>query len=201
MIVRISVGRKRRDTMFDISLPAFTLMLEIVLGLSSPTYMEGYSYPVIDIEGEFYCLAINAYHESRGESFDEKISTSQVVLNRVASLRYPDTICDVITQGPIRESWKTKKDPALDPDDRIYYPTRNRCQFSWYCDGRSDSVNNLDGWEDSVIAAYVVYMGFGEDRVDGATHYYAHDKSYPNWSKNMVVTAKLDGHTYLRREK
>ena len=187
--------------MFDISLPAFTLMIQIVLGMSSPTYMEGYLYPAVDIEGEFYCLAINAYHEARGESFDEKIATSQVVLNRVASLRYPDLICDVITQGPIRESWKTKKDPALGPDDRIYYPTRNRCQFSWYCDGRSDSVNNLDGWEDSVIAAYIVYMGFGEDRVDGATHYYAHDKGHPNWSKNMLVTAKLDGHTYMRKEK
>ena len=52
-----------------------------------------------------------------------------------------------------------------------------------------------------MIAAYIVYMGFGEDRVDGATHYYAHDKGHPNWSKNMIVTVRLDGHTYLRKEK
>jgi len=184
--------------MFDISLPAFSLMMQIVLGMSSPMHTEGYSYRAVDIEGEFYCLAVNAYHEAKGESFDEKIATSQVVINRVASLRYPDTICEVITQGPIRESWKTKKDPTLDPHKRIYYPARNRCQFSWYCDGRSDDVNNLDGWEDSVIAAYVVYMGFGEDRVDGATHYYAHEKINPNWAKDMLVTARLDGHTYLK---
>ncbi len=187
--------------MFDISLPAFTLMVEIILGMTSPTYTDGYLYPAVDVQDEFYCLAVNAYHEARGESFDEKIATSQVVLNRVASFRYPNTICEVITQGPTRESWKTKKDPTLDPDDRIYYPMRHRCQFSWYCDGRSDSINNLDGWEDSVIAAYVVYMGFGEDRVDGATHYYAHDKIDPAWAKNMAVTEKLNGHTYLRSEK
>ena len=187
--------------MFDISLPALSLMLEIIVGISFPLDTGWHLYPTVDIEGELYCLAVNAYHETRGESFDEKIATSQVVLNRVASPRYPDSICNVITQGPIRESWKTKKDPTLGSHDRIYYPTRNRCQFSWYCDGRSDSVNNLDGWEDSVLAAYIVYMGFGEDRVDGATHYYAHDKSHPNWSKNMIVTAKLDGHTYLRKEK
>ena len=99
---------------------------------------------------------------------------------------------------PIKESWKTRKDPTLEQDDRVYYPTRNRCQFSWYCDGRSDDVNNLDGWEDSVIAAYIVYMGFGEDMVNGATHYYAHKKVNPNWAATMVVTAKLDGHTYLK---
>ena len=184
--------------MFDISLPAFSLMLQIVLGMSYPIDTKGYLYPALDIEGEFYCLAVNAYHEAKGESFDEKMATSQVVLNRVASPHYPDTICDVITQGPIRESWKTKKDPTLASHERVYYPIRNRCQFSWYCDGRSDDVNNLDGWEDSVLAAYIVYMGFGEDRVDGATHYYAHEKVNPSWAKTMVVTAKMDGHTYLK---
>ena len=62
-------------------------------------------------------------------------------------------------------------------------------------------MNSLAGWEDSVIAAYVVYMGFGEDRGDGATHFYAHDKINPAWAKNMAVTEKLNGHTYLRSEK
>ena len=184
--------------MFDISLPAFSLMLQILSGIAYPMEPEGYAYSAVDVEGEFYCLAVNAYHEARGESFDEKIATSQVVINRAFSVRYPDTICEVITQGPIRESWKTKKDPTLEAHERKYYPVRNRCQFSWYCDGRSDSINNLDGWEDSVIAAYIVYMGFGEDRVDGATHYYAHKKANPSWAKNMVVTAKMDGHTYLK---
>tara|TARA_R110000822_G_scaffold154016_4_gene293461 strand:+ start:392 stop:946 length:555 start_codon:yes stop_codon:yes gene_type:complete len=184
--------------MFDISLPAFSVMLQVLLGMAGPIDTGEYLYPAVDIHGEFYCLAVNAYHEARGASFDEKIATSQVVMNRVDSKRYPHTICEVITEGPIKESWKTRKDPTLEQEDRVYYPTRNRCQFSWYCDGRSDDVNNLDGWEDSVIAAYIVYMGFGEDMVNGATHYYAHKKVNPNWAATMVVTAKLDGHTYLK---
>ena len=185
--------------MFDISLPAFSVMVQVLLGMTAPIDTGEYLYPAVDIHGEFYCLAVNAYHEARGESFDEKIATSQVVMNRVDSTRYPHTICEVITQGPIKESWKPRKDPTLDQHERIYYPARNRCQFSWYCDGRSDDVNNLDGWEDSVIAAYIVYMGFGEDKVNGATHYYAHEKTNPNWAGQMVVTAKMDGHTYLKK--
>ena len=184
--------------MFDISLPALALMAEVILGMSSPMYTEDYMYSNLVVEEEVHCLALNAYHEARGETFDEKLATSQVVMNRVLSTRYPNTVCGVITQGPIRESWKTKKNKALDQQDRVYYPIRNRCQFSWYCDGRSDNVSNLDGWEDSVIAAHIVYTGYGEDIVHGATHYYAHEKVTPTWAGSMAVTTKLDGHTYLR---
>jgi hypothetical protein len=49
-----------------------------------------------------------------------------------------------------------------------------------------------------VIAAFLVYTGFGEDIVNGATHYYAHDKVNPSWSESMTVTVKLKGHTYLK---
>ena len=148
---------------------------------------------------ELYCLSLNSYWEARGESLDEKLAVAQVVINRLESDDYPDSICDVITEGPIRESWKTKQLPDLDTKDRVFYPVRNRCQFSWYCDGRSDEIRNMNGWEDSVIAALLAYVEYGEARVDGATHYYAHEKiNRPSWAKNMTVTAVLDGHTYLR---
>jgi len=184
--------------MLDISLPALTVLVQIVTGLVvvNPLHI---SDPV-EIHEELYCLAINSYHEARGESFDDKMATAQVVMNRVDSMKYPDDVCKVVTAGPVRESWKTRQHPDLDKEDRVYYPIRHRCQFSWYCDGRSDAIQNLDGWEDSVIAAFLVYTGFGEDIVDGATHYYAHDKVNPSWARSMVVTVKLNGHTYLRED-
>jgi|TARA_R100000315_G_C5228976_1_gene139914 spore germination cell wall hydrolase CwlJ-like protein len=184
--------------MLDISLNALTALTQIVMGLVVVNPM--HTGDPIDLHEELYCLAINSYHEARGASFDDKIATAQVVMNRVASMKYPEDVCEVITEGPVRESWKTKQYPDLDYGDRVFYPVKHRCQFSWYCDGRSDAVYNLDGWEDSVIAAFLVYTGFGEDIVDGATHYYAHDKVNPSWAKSMTVTVKLKGHTYLRED-
>ncbi len=182
--------------MLDMPVSVVSILLNIIIGLvTSPTLMHTAS---IQEHKQLYCLAANSYWESRGESLDDKIATAQVVMNRVDSRKYPDDICSVITQGPKRESWKTKQDPTLSNAERKYYPIRNRCQFSWYCDGRSDMITNLDGWEDSVIAAYLVYIGYGEDKVDGATHYYAHKKVTPRWASSMLVTAKLTGHTYLK---
>ena len=176
--------------MLDVSLPALSMLMQIVTGLVAVN-------PVGSHE-ELYCLAINSYHEARGETFDDKLATAQVVMNRVDSPKFPDDVCKVITDGPIRESWKTRQHRDLDSLERVYYPARHKCQFSWYCDGRSDAMYNLDGWEDSVIAAFLVYTGFGEDIVSGATHYYAHDRVSPSWAERMEVTVKLSGHTYLK---
>jgi len=180
--------------MLEVSLVTISVLINIVTGLTNleeDYYLEDYN--------EIYCLAINAYHEARGEGFDDKLATTQVVMNRVDSFDYPETACDVVTQGPIVESWKTRKDPTLTEMEREYYPKRNRCQFSWFCDGRSDLIYDMeDGFEDSVIAAYLTHSGWGEDIVNGATHYYAHDKVTPSWAKDMRVTIKLNGHTYLK---
>ena len=178
--------------MLEISMSALALLLNIVAGLAATSSL---------VEQEdLYCLALNSYWEARGEKFDDKLATAQVVMNRVASSSYPNNACSVVTEGPTRESWKTRQFPDLEPEKRVYYPTRNRCQFSWYCDGRSDNISSdTDGWEDSVIAAYLVYAGLGEDKVNGATHYYAHDRVTPSWASSMVATAKLGGHTYLKK--
>ena len=64
------------------------------------------------------CMALNIYHEARGEPIEGKIAVGHVVLNRAASRRFPGQICAVVKQGG---------------ENRRY-----RCQFSWWCDGRSD---------------------------------------------------------------
>ena len=132
------------------------------------------------------CLSLNIYYEARNQPLRGQMAVAEVVLNCVADDRFPDTICEVVMEGPTY-SWK--------PD----FPVRHRCQFSWYCDGKSDVVYNLTGWEDAVIAAYLAYNGYGEDRVDGALYYYAHKRiAMPKWAKDMTVTAVLEGHTYLK---
>ena len=58
---------------------------------------------------EEYCMALNIYYEARGSNFADQMAVADVVLNRVQDTRYPNTICEVVKQGPVRESWKTKQ--------------------------------------------------------------------------------------------
>ena len=69
------------------------------------------------------CVAVAIYFEARGEPVEGQIAVAQVIRNRIEDPRYPDNACDVVKQG--------------------YYwngnPIRNMCQFSFYCDGKSDN--------------------------------------------------------------
>ena len=62
---------------------------------------------------ELYCLAQNIYFEAKSEPLAGQYAVADVVLNRVQDTRYPNTICEVVKEGPIKESWKTKQDPNL----------------------------------------------------------------------------------------
>ena len=66
-----------------------------------------------------YCLALNMYFEARGSSVADMAGVSDVVLNRVKDTRYPNTICEVVKQAKLKESWKTKKDQDLDDQLRV----------------------------------------------------------------------------------
>jgi len=87
------------------------------------------------VRRELDCLARNIYWEARSEPVEGMIAVAQVTLNRVAHNSFPDDICDVVYQGPTRASWKDKS---------VYYPVKHRCQFSWYCDGKSDRISSVN---------------------------------------------------------
>ena len=53
------------------------------------------------------CLALNIYHEARNQEVDGMYAVADVVMNRVEDYRYPSSVCGVVKQGPVRESWKT----------------------------------------------------------------------------------------------
>ena len=183
--------------MIEVSLPALTFLTQIVMGMVVLNPIA--NGDPVDFHEELYCLSLNAYHEARGVGMNEMLAVSQVVMNRVESAPQETTVCEVITEGPKRESWRTRKNKKLANHKRVYYPVRNKCQFSWYCDGKSDAVRGMKGGEDAVLAAYLVYHGYGEDRVYGAKYYYAHASiRKPVWAKSMKVTAVLRGHTYLK---
>ena len=85
------------------------------------------------LETAFICLALNTYHEAKNQSMIGQIAVAEVVMNRVQDKRFPNSVCEVVKQGPTRPSWE---------DPKKEYPIKHRCQFSWYCAGKSDVPKN-----------------------------------------------------------
>lgn len=146
---------------------------------------------LIEMGDDEYCLALNIYHEARSENLAGKFAVSDVVLNRVRDARWPDTICEVVYQGPTKPSWK-------DPTKQI--PVRNQCQFSWYCDGLGDAPNDLDAWfEARLIAFQILEKNVFRGITEGATHYHA---TYvkPNWRLRFYQVGRIGSHIFYRAE-
>ena len=143
-------------------------------------------------DGSIECLALNMYHEARGQGSAGLLAVSSVVLNRVNDKRFPNTICEVIEQGPTRESWKKNGE---------FYPIRHKCQFSWWCDGRSDIPKDINTYTKLLtIARSMVYndMAF-IDITDGALFYHAHYVK-PAWAKVKRRTTRIGDHIFYRWE-
>lgn len=129
-----------------------------------------------------YCIALNVYYEARADNLAGKYAVADVVLNRVADTRFEDTACKVIREGIMYESWSTAQHEDLKPEERVYFPKRDRCQFSWFCDGKADEPTQLAAWRESQIIAYnIVQFGTFRGITEGSTHYHATYVA-PDWS-------------------
>lgn len=124
---------------------------------------------------DVHCLAQNIYHEARGEPMVGKVAVAHVVLNRAADRRWPRQICSVIKQGG--------------------YKKRHRCQFSWWCDGRSDKPQDKAAWKESLHVAKMIKTGVVSDPTNGALWYHAISVS-PSWSKKLDRYARIGQHIF-----
>lgn len=167
-------------------LMAFAIFTSSAMAADAEVSKELYSketYP------EAYCLALNMYHEARSSNRADRIAVSDVVLNRVESRHYPDTICEVVYQAKVRPSWK---------DPSVMIPVRNMCQFSWYCDGRDDTPEDQDAWIDAQQIAYmIVELGQWRGLSEGSTHYHATYVS-PRWANDMQLVGRIGEHIFYR---
>jgi spore germination cell wall hydrolase CwlJ-like protein len=137
------------------------------------------------INSEINCLAMTIYHEARGSSFNDKISVADVVMNRVGNKNYPDTVCGVVKQA--------KKDKSGNI-------VKNQCQFSWYCDGKTDQPRDARPWtEAKTIAKQMITTGKYRGKTQGATHFH-NDQVYPEWATVYQPVAAYGGHIYYRQK-
>ena len=140
-----------------------------------------------EIDTNIECLAMNIYHESRGESLAGQYAVADVVLNRVESTRYPDTVCGVVKQAKLSQWW-------LGQGKEV--PIPNMCQFSWYCDGKPDDTTDKDAWMRSVeVAVTILYDNKFRGMTEGATHYHT-DYVDPRWNRNMHIVGTIGDHIF-----
>lgn len=171
------------------------ILLLVLLSFNSNANIEASS---IDLNDETHCLALNIYHEARGEHTAGMRAVADVVMNRVKSIQFPNNICEVVKQGPVYESWKTKRFPDLPDEQRIYNPRKGKCQFSWYCDGKSDEPTELDAWQRAFeVSILMIEDGVGLGLTDGADHYHA-DYIDPHWNKNMTFIVSIEKHKFYK---
>ena len=141
---------------------------------------------VTQIGNQVKCLAKNIYFEAATQSTAGKLAVAFVTKNRVDSNRFPNSFCEVIYQGP---HWASG------------LPKRNRCQFSWYCDGKSDDPRKAKSWSKSQSVAQWFYDH--QDRLmditDGATHYHADwMEKYPHWATKYLKVVSIDDHIFYQ---
>jgi hypothetical protein len=129
---------------------------------------------------ELLCLALNDYWEARSELIAGRIAVGRVVLNRVMDPRFPSNICDVIKQSK-------------------FAGTTNRCQFSWYCDQKTNDVPDSKEWRDSIKIAVALLQKDCSipDPTGGALWYHA-DFLRPAWAAGFESTTIIGTHVFYR---
>ena len=120
---------------------------------------------------EVHCLALNVYHEARGESLEGMLAVAAVTLNRVRDKRFPNRVCAVV--------WQPR-------------------QFSWTHDGRSDLPHDRKSWQRALrIAKATLAMGyFGT--VGDAVYFHAEYGRAPYWSRSFEKIRKIGRHIFYR---
>ena len=133
-----------------------------------------------------FCLAKNIYFESGNQPLAGKVAVAHVTLNRVKNFQFPNTICGVVYQAQWKLNWKGKK-----------VPRRNRCQFSWFCDGKPDKPTDSETWMESTKVAEQVLNNKFPDITEKSLWYHA-DYVQPNWSNYLNKTVQIEDHIFYK---
>jgi len=127
------------------------------------------------LAAEQQCLALAMYWEARGEGELGMLAVGWTVLNRVNSREFPATPCAVVHQG--RE--------------------RGPCQFSWWCDGKSDRPRERRSWVRAQILAARLMRNPPRDPTAGALYYHSARIREP-WKRKRLKTAHIGNHVFYR---
>jgi spore germination cell wall hydrolase CwlJ-like protein len=164
----LSIGVSKPEVP-EFNLPKIMGDIDFWAGLSTPVRAEK---PTKRDEAKL-CLALNAYHEARGEGFAGQVAVGQVALRR-AGLDYL-RVCH-----------------------EIYKPN----QFSWTTTKRSGIRPTGDAWSWSLAAAeeslrWAARPEKFPDYSNHATYYHATSVN-PYWTRGLELVAMIGDHRFYR---
>lgn len=144
----------------------FAATVCIALSLSTAAVAGG-----CDERKQLQALALNIYHEARGESEEGMRMVGEVTINRVSSSLYPDTICDVVYQ---------------------------RGQFSWVSTKKNKTPQEAEAWEKSLEIAKEILSENVGSYGHLATHFVNLSVEKPSWTKKFDKVETIGEHTFYR---
>ncbi len=132
--------------------------------------------PAVSGDEQWACLAQALYFEARGESVRGQFAVAEVILNRVDSSKFPNTVCKVVNQGTGRKF---------------------ACQFTFTCDGYPETIREKGAYARVGKIAQFMLNGAPRDLTDGATYY--HTKAVnPRWARKFARTTTIGVHHFYR---
>lgn len=125
-------------------------------------------------------LACAVYFEARNQDYDGQYMVAQVVLNRVEDPRWPNTVEAVVRQGEEK---------------------RDRCQFSFMCDGKPEHIENRQAWEMALQVAVDAMEDYYQDVVVTCAHsYHANYVTSPKalrWFATLQSDGEVGAHEFF----
>ena len=125
---------------------------------------------------EMRCLAEAIYFEARGEAIEGQYAVGEVIINRVLSNEFPNSVCGVISEGANR---------------------LNACQFSYNCDGKLETINEKKIYERILKLSKILLEPSSRFLTGGATFYHSKLVS-PSWSKKFIKTKEIGNHFFYK---
>jgi spore germination cell wall hydrolase CwlJ-like protein len=152
----------------------FTVSLSLTTGVIASRHYELRSIK---------CLALNIYHEARGEPLSGQYAVATVSMNRVNSDRYPDDVCRVVYQ----KGWSRKHQRYISA-------------FSWTSfTHEKDVIPKEDkAWRQAFNIAKNVYQdNKRSDKTRNALFYHA-DYVKPKWAAQKTKITKIGRHIFYQ---
>lgn len=130
------------------------------------------------MDDEKVCLATAIYHEARGESLKGQFAVAEVILNRVDSRKFPNSICGVVYQG-------------------ARAGRMGGCQFSFACDRNSEAMPNRKAASRAHRIAQVMIDGGHRGLTQGALFFHTTAVN-PSWANRFTQTTHIGAHLFYR---
>ena len=141
------------------------LLTAAVIAMATPVFAD------CNFDRQVEVLALNMYHEARGESIDGMIMVAEVTLNRVNHPRYPNDICSVVYQ---------------------------RRQFSWTHTILNHTPRETDSWELALELARGILSGEIDALGTRATHFLNPNaiRRMPSWTRRFEMVGRIGNHVF-----